>query len=77
MALETYGRLGAESLQNLQVLALLAGSSIGDSLAMPRRQAALQRAGIFAVADADILALGGKVSSVAIAAQRARAVRTT
>ena len=75
VAIETYGRIGDRSRESLQVLALLAGAHIGDQWALPRLvpqwTAQLQRAVLFAVADVDLLALGARVGSLAIAMRRA------
>lgn len=74
VALETYGRIGTYSRECLEVLALQAGSCLGDQWALTRLvsrwTAVLQRTVLFAVADVDLLALGANVSSVAIAVQR-------
>ncbi len=75
VAFETYGRIGDRSRESLQVLALLAGAYVGDQWALlrlvPQWTAQLQRAVLFAVADVDLLALGARVGSIAIAMRRA------
>lgn len=79
VALESYGRLGTFSKECLEVLALQAGTCIGDHWALPRLVprwiARLQRAVIFAVADVDLLALGANVSTLSIAVQRSGGLR--
>ena len=76
VAFETYGRIGFQSRQALDILAMQAGACVGDQWALPRLVptwlSALQQAVVFAVADVDLLALGAKVDSVAIAMQRGR-----
>ena len=73
VAFETYGRIGYKSRQSLEVLAMQAGAYVGDQWALPRLMpqwvAQLQRTVLFAVADVDLLALGARVGSTAIAAR--------
>ena len=67
---ETYGRIGAESLRALDVLAVHAGRSLRDAWAaprlLPRWRASLERVIIFNVADMDLLALGNAQSRILV-----------
>ena len=66
--------MGANSRESLVVLASQLGAYVGDQWALPclvpQWVAQLQRAMLFAVADADLLALGAGVGSFAIAGHR-------
>ncbi|CAK0826085.1 unnamed protein product [Prorocentrum cordatum] len=62
IAFETYGRIGAESLRSLDLLAVHAGCCMRDAWAAPRLlpkwRAALERLVHFAAADVDLLSFG-------------------
>ena len=62
VAVESYGRIGSETLHSLDLLATHAGCSLRDAWAaprlLPRWRAALERIVQYASADVDLLALG-------------------
>ena len=62
VAVETYGRMGAESIRSLEHLAAHAGACMRDSWAaqrlLPKWRAALERIVHFSAADIDLLCLG-------------------
>ncbi len=67
LAIETYGRIAAQRVGNLEYLAARAGDQLRDRWATPRLvpewKEAIARATIFATADIDLLCLGGTTSS--------------
>ena len=68
LVFESFGRLGTEGKQSLQLLALQAGACAHDHWAvqrlLPRWQAALERAVHFATAEVTLLAMGANVVHV-------------
>ena len=68
LVFESFGRLGTEGKQSLQLLALQAGACAHDHWAvqrlLPRWQAALERAVHFATAEVTLLVMGADVVNI-------------